>query len=747
MKRISCCLLVTAVFFTAVTGCGKKTLKNDIDVMEGLQDIDKEHIFSEEDMSDLIEGADSIVYCDYVGGKIRIVYSYNEFKNNKYVSFNPDGSDLQTIDLPYGENPSVSECVADEAGNLYISYADYEDTDNEEASLKDCGIIKVDNSGNEISKSDLTNSLSGEDRYIHDMCWIPDVGVVFHTAEGIMVFNDQSGLSIVMDGKTVSEKIEDPYYELRKGANNRLFAAYFDKKDTQHLIGIDLKNKKFEKESAAINPGETYLFFGGEGYDLYAHEGYSIYGYDFESDKFTELVNIVDSEIGGNYAVGNLVAVNENEMIATMFDGDTKYGLSRLTKVNPEEIKDMTVITLCGVYIEPETVENTLKFNKNNDKYKIKVIDYADYYDDSPEDHFKLDISTGKVPDIFCFNRYVSGDMDNYISKGLIMDLTPSFADGGALGDIKVLPNIYEMMQTNGKVYTAIPSFSVETFVIRDRFAAGRTTLTLNECDELIKSNNTDYLYGFELYNRNDFLSKGVSLGGDTFVDYGNKKCNFDTPEFIDLLNFAKNLPDDISDSDYNFEMSSDELFADDRGIFRGTNLSDFYSYAELTQSVFKDDVAFIGFPNNAGKNEACIQSNMQYCISSSTKNSEGALEFLKFEFENYGLTDERDFAFPSASSKFEEAMKDASTPRNDGEGARIFSDDGDRIEAKPLTEDEVKKIYDYVTSVNTLYRFDNKLDEIISEEASAFFSGQKSAEDVAKIIQKRVSTYLNENG
>lgn len=38
-----------------------------------------------------------------------------------------------------------------------------------------------------------------------------------------------------------------------------------------------------------------------------------------------------------------------------------------------------------------------------------------------------------------------------------------------------------------------------------------------------------------------------------------------------------------------------------------------------------------------------------------------------------------------------------------------------------------------------------NKIQSIISEEVKAFFSGQKSAEDVAKLIQNRVMTYLNE--
>ncbi|MBW4840155.1 MAG: hypothetical protein KZY74_12215 [Paenibacillaceae bacterium] len=38
-----------------------------------------------------------------------------------------------------------------------------------------------------------------------------------------------------------------------------------------------------------------------------------------------------------------------------------------------------------------------------------------------------------------------------------------------------------------------------------------------------------------------------------------------------------------------------------------------------------------------------------------------------------------------------------------------------------------------------------DQLVEIIVEQSQAFFSGQKSAEDVAGLIQNKVTTYLNE--
>ena len=37
------------------------------------------------------------------------------------------------------------------------------------------------------------------------------------------------------------------------------------------------------------------------------------------------------------------------------------------------------------------------------------------------------------------------------------------------------------------------------------------------------------------------------------------------------------------------------------------------------------------------------------------------------------------------------------------------------------------------------------KVESIIAEESKSYFSGQKSAKDVAVLIQNRVTTYINE--
>lgn len=61
-------------------------------------------------------------------------------------------------------------------------------------------------------------------------------------------------------------------------------------------------------------------------------------------------------------------------------------------------------------------------------------------------------------------------------------------------------------------------------------------------------------------------------------------------------------------------------------------------------------------------------------------------------------------------------------------------------------TDEENKNIINFINSVENISRRDSGINAIISEEAATYFSGQKSAKEVAEIIQNRVQNYLDEN-
>lgn len=61
------------------------------------------------------------------------------------------------------------------------------------------------------------------------------------------------------------------------------------------------------------------------------------------------------------------------------------------------------------------------------------------------------------------------------------------------------------------------------------------------------------------------------------------------------------------------------------------------------------------------------------------------------------------------------------------------------------VSDEQFNVFKQIVQSADQYVDLDSKVISIAGEESMAYFSGQKTAEEVAKLIQNRVTTYLNE--
>ena len=62
------------------------------------------------------------------------------------------------------------------------------------------------------------------------------------------------------------------------------------------------------------------------------------------------------------------------------------------------------------------------------------------------------------------------------------------------------------------------------------------------------------------------------------------------------------------------------------------------------------------------------------------------------------------------------------------------------------MTQEQIDQVVAFVQTVNKSVYTNEAVLNIIKEEMDAFYSGQKSAQDVAKIIQSRAQVYVDEN-
>ena len=108
----------------------------------------------------------------------------------------------------------------------------------------------------------------------------------------------------------------------------------------------------------------------------------------------------------------------------------------------------------------------------------------------------------------------------------------------------------------------------------------------------------------------------------------------------------------------------------------------------------------------------------------------------------------------PVLRSELDKGLEKAMKPNKEDQDAKggdvMYSNGGshgvDTTGMKPLTQEDVDQIKGLIESVHQKEGIDPAVMDILLTETSAYFAGQKSAQDVAKVIQSKVQTYMEEN-
>ena len=149
-----------------------------------------------------------------------------------------------------------------------------------------------------------------------------------------------------------------------------------------------------------------------------------------------------------------------------------------------------------------------------------------------------------------------------------------------------------------------------------------------------------------------------------------------------------------------------------------------------------------VGLPNNLGKNMAMIDAPT-LAVNCKTEHQDVIYDLIRAM-----LTEDKSTGFSTVKPQFEEQLQEAAKETlENNPNAEVWDPvNSGTTRLAPLSQEDVKKFYDYTVSIDTLFGYDDEIASIITEESSAFFAGKKTAEEVSEIIQNRVTTYVNEN-
>lgn len=533
--------------------------------------------------------------------------------------------------------------------------------------------------------------------------------------------------------------------------------SYNDDWTKMYLTKFDLGTEKFEEKIELLGNVNNYGFSGGEAYDFLLTNAQGVYGYNIGDTEITTLVNYINSDINSNN-INQILEAGEGRMVCSYYD-EVSYDtlVATMYAVAPEDVLDREIINLGCNYLDYWLRQHIIAYNKENTQYRIMVTDYSTYntMDDYSVGETKLnnDILAGNTPDIMVFSGS-STQMNNFISKGILADIGKMIEEDESMNMDDYMTNVFDAYSVDGKLYSVIPCFDIQTVVGKTAMVGDTPGWMLADLQALMDENPEATAFGDGM-TRSDILSNLLTYSGSRFVDSKTGKCYFDSEEFINALEFAAQFPETFSWEDVgdDYWMSSESQYRDGRTLLMHTSIYDFREYNRIAKGYFGENITPIGFPAEEG-NGSVITARTHYAISATSKNKEGAWDFLKyFLSEEYQSSDRVSYTLPVLKSEMEkrlEAVQERPYWEYD-DGTKEYYDDtwwinSEKIIIEPMTKEEADNLYDFICSVNQAYSYDEDLWNIVTEEVAPYFEGQKTAKEVATIIQSRAQIYINEN-
>ncbi len=649
--------------------------------------------------------------------------------------------------------PIEPRTIEGETEEIVDDTEDVTESDGEEGNVSeyegefvtdDCGyyIVKIDKDGNEIMKEDISQYiLSDGYGYIQNMEIDKDGRIAVVNSESkILVFDKE--------GKYDFEIENTDYVELigLDGAGNVLSGSWGE---TYVVKPIDMAAKQLGEPYENFPELEGgYKTFPTEDGNTICSTGNKMYLYNAKSKSSEEILDWLEVDIDSN-DIATVTILDDGRIFAVHNDFSTETVKSQmvlLTKVKKSEVGEKKELTLATMYLSEAVKSAVIKFNKNSDKYRINVVEYCNSNYEEGIAKFNSDLASGKNFDLVDVSY---SSIKAYEKKGIFEDLYPYIqACGINLDDY--FDNVIKAYETDGKLYALVSGFMLQCVVGYEDMLGSEPTWTFTEMLDTYKAQKEDM--EFMRYASTGYILS--SLGGlliEDLIDWEKGECHFNSEEFIELLEFTKDFPVDF---DYEIEETeSENVSLRNRNTFlRLTSIAE-ASDIQVCNTIFNGENVYKGMPTNSGSGVVVSPINAMFAISAKSENKDAAWEFIKYFISEDYQENEIKWEIPVLKSAFDKRMEKAMTPTyyTDENGQQqeeivvSYGDDDLNIDIYAATQEDVDTLRNLIERVDRAYIQDEKVFEIVNEEASVFFNGQKSAKEVADIIQSRVSIYVNE--
>ena len=533
--------------------------------------------------------------------------------------------------------------------------------------------------------------------------------------------------------------------------------------------GPELRPIDFEKkelgESFPIPDSAWTLFPGDENYDFYYTSGMFLYGFKLGEAEPVPVLNWMSCDINGDSVASQALKISSDGSImgiTTDYSGgsiDTQ--LFTLTRVPADSLPKKQILTVAQLEYNPDyqLTNRMVRFNRSHDNVRLEYLDYSQYNTENDYSagitKFNTEVMAGNLPDIIPTNQIAYRQI---ASKGLLEDLYPYLDKDPELKREDFFPNLLSALEVNGGLYQVVSGFSVETLCGAASIVGDTPGWTYDDFNAALEKMPEGCTPLEPYVTRDQVMSSLLYADMDSFVDWTTGKVNFESDNFKQLLQFVKQFPAEYNWDEHDNSESTQDLLRQGRQMLTQTYLYGLDSIL-WNGANFGGQATYIGWPTSSGVGSIMRFEN-GFAMSRSCADKDAAWEFFRSMLTESGQTNQ--YNIPSNRNVFNKQLEDFMTPRyrTDADGNILLDENGEKIEESrggwiddsgvehhiyAMTQEQADEVLSIIETCTKVASYDTSIYDIVNEQAQAFFAGQKSVDEVARLIQSKANIYVNE--
>jgi len=359
-------------------------------------------------------------------------------------------------------------------------------------------------------------------------------------------------------------------------------------------------------------------------------------------------------------------------------------------------------------------------------------------YEHGEEEEYQRSINTallsGTGPDVFSLEGL---SVDDYVEKELILNMDRLLEQEETLQQDQLHANVLEAMKQKGGTYTLPLGFNLRAFIgngeaLTDANIDEESWSWQDFADVAKRLTQGDSgLYAMAEYTSDMLMQEMIIDGYSSYVDEGSKTVRFESPEFIALLKQVQQLYED--------GVMTTEAAEPGKQLFYSTVLYEPADVINQTHILFDQPQLMQKPHSEAQSGHMRILPMAQFAIRADTSVQEEAWKLLSFLLseEVQQMPEREGFSMLRSvnDQKLDEVKKQV-------QAGSYKLPNGQVAQAE---DEEFTRFAQLLDLADRYSMLNARLISIVGEESFAYFSGQMSAEEAARLIQNRATILLNE--